>query len=56
MIWARLDNKDASRIYYIFEHSYLDKDNWPKLISTLNNAMILLHKAFYSHLAALKGK
>lgn len=56
MIWARLDNKEASRIYYIFEHSYLDKENWPKLISTLNNAMIVLHKAFYSHLASLKGK
>jgi len=56
MIWARLDNKDASRIYYYIDLSYLDKESWPELISSLNNGMIALFKTFSSHLANFKGK
>ncbi|MHC1731995.1 MAG: DUF4268 domain-containing protein [Bacteroidales bacterium] len=55
LLWARLDDKDASRISYAVERSYSNKDEWGKLIEALTSNMAKFYNSISTHLKNFKS-
>jgi len=54
ILWSRLDEREASRIYVSIDENYLEKENWTEFIGLLTETMIEFNKSISTHLKEFK--